>query len=120
MFAFIDEEDRKSVKSTPDTQSMKDPSDPSANDYVLNTDVGEVSSIQNDNRVPSRGNASPADLTWDTYDTSKAVVHDPDENPYDLPATEEEVPTNRSPFRSNRRQRNDDESQLIGDEETVI
>lgn len=116
MFAFIDEEDRKSVKTTPETQSIDDSSKKSLNDYEMNLDAGLGKDELGD---PAPKTPNPSDLTWDNYDTSKAVVHDSDTNPYDTPNVEGYDPTVNTPNHKRPVYKSDKEK-LIDNEETII
>lgn len=117
MFAFIDEEERKSEKTTPDEGSMVDPSE-NERRFDENQDAPKSNIID---QLASRKSPHPGDLTWDNYDTSEAVVHDPDQHHNDTPSTDDQLPSDASPSRKSKGQGDgSDKTYLIDNEETVI
>ena len=118
MFAFIDEEDRKSEKTTIDTPSSNDPSESGCNHHAGNSELRHPE-LQNFDNDPNRVSANLVNLTWDNYDTSRAVVHSPDEHEYAVPSTEDPAPADHSLANNNKRQ-DIDEAYLIENEETII
>ena len=118
MFGFIDEEDRKSEKTTLDTPSSNEPSDSGCNQNVAIPEAGHLE-LQHADSEPNRRSPNPADLTWDNYDTSRAVIHDPNEHEYAVPSVEDPASDDHSVAGNNKRQ-DIDQAYLIDNEETII
>jgi len=120
LFSFIDEEDRKSEKTTPDTQSVNDPSDYGSNHYGECAENGDPQELQSAGYTPDRRSPNQTDLTWDNYDTSNAAAHPSDEHEYAVPSIDDSESARNSPTARNKRQKVIDRAYLLDNEETII
>ena len=120
LFSFIDEEDRKSEKTTPDTQSVNDPSDSGSTHYDKYAENEDPQELQSTGNMPDRRSPNQADLTWDNYDTSNAAAHPSDEHEYAVPSVDDSELARNSPTASNNRQKVTDRAFLLDNEETII